>query len=83
MEKFLSRIDVMRNETGSTINLNFNQKEALGLGKYMVVIESSRVLKGKNAHGNFLIGEIKGDHNKFGLANTTPNGLCMKIDTKL
>jgi hypothetical protein len=74
--KVLERIDITRNAKGKITDAVFNQSASLGVGKNMSILDSAKAYRGKNAHGNQMLGRVAGDYDTAAFGDLTPNGEC-------
>ena len=74
--KVLERIDVTRNRRGRIIDARFNMSASLGVGKGMIVTESAKAYRGRNAHGKRMLGRVVGAYDSAAFGDLTPNGVC-------
>jgi len=74
--RILERIDIKRNKKGKIVSATYNKSASLGVGKNMAIVDEATAFSGKNAHGNKLVSEVKGNYKKADLGNLTPAGYC-------
>mmetsp|Transcript_19212 Transcript_19212/g.34186 ORF Transcript_19212/g.34186 Transcript_19212/m.34186 type:complete len:572 (+) Transcript_19212:165-1880(+) len=78
--KLLERIDVVRNRKGKIVDLIFNKAASLGLGKGMQVTAPATVFRGRNQHGNKLLGKVRGEYSPDAFSDTIRDTQVCKED---
>ncbi len=72
----IERINVSRNHSGEITGLTFDKSAGVYFGKGFSLKESASFFKGKNAHGNELLGGITGYYSMADTKDLTPSGTC-------